>query len=97
MCWCLNTWNHIALTFDGNCYRVYVNGSLKIEDSQTFKGQTPVAKPQLWIGRVDNIFQRANRRSKAVEAGAQRKRDPGRYEPAAGRAGNRPDRLLALR
>ena len=51
-----DTWNHIAVTFDGDSYRVYVNGSLMHEDSQTFKDQEPVAQPQLWIGRVDNFF-----------------------------------------
>ena len=30
--------DHIAVTFDGDSYKVYVNGSSKHDDSQTFKG-----------------------------------------------------------
>lgn len=51
----LNTWNHVAVSFDGEWYRVYVNGILKYS-TEALKGKTPVGMPVTTIGRVDNFF-----------------------------------------
>ncbi len=51
----LNTWNHVAVSFDGEWYRVYVNGILKYS-TEALKGKTPVGTPVTTIGRVDNFF-----------------------------------------
>ncbi|WAS91756.1 LamG-like jellyroll fold domain-containing protein [Nannocystis punicea] len=46
-------WHHVAATFDGGTYRIYVDGAL-VHTSATSK--PPVASPVRWIGRVDNSF-----------------------------------------
>lgn len=51
----LDTWNHVAVTFDGTAYKVYVNGLLKHETAE-FAGKQPVNTPIKNIGRVDNYF-----------------------------------------
>ncbi|AOY79568.2 DUF4347 domain-containing protein [Moorena producens JHB] len=46
-----NAWNHVATTFDGTNYKIYVNGVEKA--SQAFVGITPLAATQqLTIGKV---------------------------------------------
>jgi parallel beta-helix repeat protein len=52
----LNTWNHLAATFDGTNYILYVNGNPVFTDTSTFAGKTPYATKQLSLGRVDNYF-----------------------------------------
>lgn len=52
----LNTWNHVAVTFDGEWYRLYVNAVLKYS-TDAFKGKKPFNTPVKYIGRVDNFFQ----------------------------------------
>jgi hypothetical protein len=52
-----NRWNHIAVTFDGTNYLLYVNGIL-VHSSTVPAGRTPLAGRNVrWIGRVDNYFQ----------------------------------------
>lgn len=49
-------WNHVAATFDGTAYKVYVDG---IERFSTNKhaGKTPLANtPVQFIGKMDNFF-----------------------------------------
>jgi hypothetical protein len=68
----LNIWNHVAVTFDGNEYQVYVNGEKKeyevsiykfnpteLTPEKSFAGRVPYATPIKYIGRVDNYFQGA--------------------------------------
>ena len=45
-----NAWNHVAASFDGTNYKVYVNGVEKA--SQVFAGITLAATQQLTIGKV---------------------------------------------
>jgi len=45
-----NTWNHVAATFDGTTYRLYVNGVERLT-STAFAGRRPAGSPQLDIGR----------------------------------------------
>ena len=49
-----NAWNHVAATFDGSNYSLYVNGAMVL--STSFAGHTPYPTPVRWIGRVDNQF-----------------------------------------
>jgi hypothetical protein len=42
-------WNHVATTFDGTEYRLYVNGNL-VYTTTDFKGKTPIQNRQLHIG-----------------------------------------------
>ena len=48
-----NSWNHLALTFDGRSYQVYVNGLSVFALPITGK---PVTRPIKAIGRVNNFF-----------------------------------------
>ncbi|MCA9196662.1 MAG: DUF4347 domain-containing protein [Planctomycetales bacterium] len=50
-----NQWNHVAATFDGSTYRVFVNG-VQAASRNDFAGRIPVAVDRLDIGRVDNYF-----------------------------------------
>src|SRR5262249_30655379 len=45
----LNAWNHIAATYDGTAYRIYVNG-LKVHENTNFNGAIPVSAPVRFIG-----------------------------------------------
>jgi len=51
----INSWNHIAVTFNGTNYLIYVNGRL-IYTSTCASGITPIGNTQSWIGKVDNYF-----------------------------------------
>ncbi len=51
----LNAWNHIAATFDGTTYTVYVNGS-SVYSTTAFSGRHPYAATTLWVGKVDTTF-----------------------------------------
>ncbi|MBI9035220.1 MAG: hypothetical protein JEZ03_12185, partial [Bacteroidales bacterium] len=48
-------WNHIALTFDGSAYKVYVNGNL-VHTYMGAAGMTPMAKPVKYLAKADNIY-----------------------------------------
>ena len=50
-----NDWNHVAVTFDGTFYKVYVNGEEKYA-TEEWKGKQPVNTPIKYIGKVDNHF-----------------------------------------
>jgi len=51
----LNSWNHIAVTFNGTTYLIYVNGRL-VYTSTCASGITPIGNAQNMIGKVDNFF-----------------------------------------
>ncbi len=52
----INAWNHVAVTFDGTNYRLYINGILK--DNYTgASGSTPPNNTVFKIGAEDNYFQ----------------------------------------
>ena len=51
----INAWNHIAVTFNGTTYLIYVNGRL-VHFSSCASGITPISNTQNWIGKVDNYF-----------------------------------------
>ena len=50
-----NQWNHVAATFDGTTYRLYVNGAQVL--TQAWPNKKPYASKQLTIGKVDNHLQ----------------------------------------
>ncbi len=49
------TWNHVAMTFDGDWLRLYVNGNVSFE-TQEFSGRQPKANPINRIGRTTTFF-----------------------------------------
>lgn len=50
-------WNHVAISFDGNYYTVYVNGEVEYNQTGAWSGVCPnPSYSQLDIGRVDNYF-----------------------------------------
>lgn len=51
----LNAWNHVAQTFDGTTWRVYVNGA-EVLNTTTASGKTPYPVTRMYIGRSDNYF-----------------------------------------
>ncbi|MCG3119888.1 MAG: hypothetical protein ALAOOOJD_02441 [bacterium] len=51
----LDVWNHVAATFDGTTYRIYINGVLQYETT-ALAGKQPINIPIKNIGRVDNYF-----------------------------------------
>ena len=48
-------WNHVATTFDGTTFKVFVNGREEIS-TNSFAGSTPINVQQVDIGRVNNYF-----------------------------------------
>ena len=50
-----NVWNHVAVSFDGTTYRLYVNG-VEVHTSNALAGRTPYPSNQFYIGRVENYF-----------------------------------------
>lgn len=46
-----NQWNHVATSFDGNEYRLYVNGNL-VDTTLDFAGKKPYQTQQLTIGEA---------------------------------------------
>jgi hypothetical protein len=50
-----NAWNHLAVSFDGTTYSVYVNGTLRY-NTTNHAGRVPYATHIRNIGRVDNYF-----------------------------------------
>ena len=51
----INSWNHLALTFDGTTYLVYVNGK-QVYSSLCASGITPIAYGQDELGRIGSEF-----------------------------------------
>lgn len=51
----LNSWNHIAATFNGTTYLIYVNGN-QVYSSNCCSGLTPQNNAQNMIGKLDNYF-----------------------------------------
>ncbi|MEL7266532.1 MAG: PQQ-dependent sugar dehydrogenase, partial [Planctomycetota bacterium] len=52
----VDQWNHVATTFDGTEYIIYVNGA-QVASTDQYAGRTPANTNQLNIGRVDNYFE----------------------------------------
>jgi hypothetical protein len=52
----LNDWNHVAVTFDGTNYKLYINGQ-QVHNYTGASGKTPYGNPVHLIGRVDNFFE----------------------------------------
>lgn len=48
----LNTWNHVAITYDSEIARIYINGDLDAEGAPGWSGQALVLKTKLCIGRM---------------------------------------------
>lgn len=48
-------WNHVAVSFDGELVKVYVNGELKVTDSR-YAGKTPPPTPIRYLGSLDVPF-----------------------------------------
>ncbi|MCA9699016.1 MAG: hypothetical protein KC431_15935, partial [Myxococcales bacterium] len=46
-------WHHVAASFDGSLFRIYVDGAL-VHTQPTYAPPAPT--PVRWIGRVDNMF-----------------------------------------
>ncbi len=53
-----NSWNHIATTFDGTAFKVFVNGTA-VYTTTALSGKTPYPISQLRIGQADTLFQGA--------------------------------------
>ena len=47
------TWNHVATTFDGTTYHIYVNG-VDVGNSEFLNAQKPAVGNTLWLGRTSN-------------------------------------------
>ncbi|MCP4111319.1 MAG: hypothetical protein GY749_38290, partial [Desulfobacteraceae bacterium] len=52
----LNAWNHVAVTFDGSDYMLYVNGE-QVHNYTGASGETPYESPVRYIGRTNNYFE----------------------------------------
>ncbi len=50
-----NAWNHVAVTFDGDLIKVYVDGALKVSDNR-LSGKTPPQTPMRYLGSLDVPF-----------------------------------------
>jgi beta-galactosidase len=50
-----NVWNHVATTFDGTWYRLYVNG-IGVDSTKRMANRQPVATPVRFIGTCDVPF-----------------------------------------
>ncbi len=48
-------WNHLAITFDGAVYKLYVNGVQRFQQELP-AGKTPFGNPVQFIGKMDNFF-----------------------------------------
>ncbi|MBL7796500.1 MAG: LamG domain-containing protein, partial [Saprospiraceae bacterium] len=51
-----NTWNHVAVTFDGAAFRFYIGGNLRDKIDLTPTDEKPPAKPILFFGAAQNAF-----------------------------------------
>jgi len=47
-----NIWNHVATTFDGTWYRLYVNGK-EVDNTKRMAGRNPAPTPIRYIGTCD--------------------------------------------
>lgn len=52
----LNAWNHVAATFDGTTYTLYVNGK-QVYSTASFAGRVPIPMTAYILGRTDHHFQ----------------------------------------
>lgn len=52
----LNTWQHVAMTYDGTAFQVYVNG-VNVYTNSNYPGRIPYPNPAYNIGRIDNYFE----------------------------------------
>lgn len=50
-----DAWNHVAASFDGTWFRIFINGLPALETDQ-FSGKTPIQEPIRLIGKLDNFF-----------------------------------------
>ena len=51
----LDSWNHVAITFDGTNYKVYVDGDL-VDQHAKAQGKTPYNMSIKWIGQIGSFF-----------------------------------------
>ncbi|MBI1839469.1 MAG: LamG domain-containing protein, partial [Verrucomicrobia bacterium] len=51
-----NAWNHVAVTFDGSIYKVFVN-AVMVYSTAAFDGLTPATTPLTRIGGAESFFQ----------------------------------------
>jgi len=51
-----NTWNHVAVSFDGAAFRFYIGGNLRDKIDVAATAEKPAAKPIRFIGAVQNAF-----------------------------------------
>jgi len=51
-----NTWNHVAVTFDGAAFRFYIGGNLRDKIDLAPTDEKPAAKPVLFLGAAQNAF-----------------------------------------
>lgn len=51
-----NTWNHVAITFDGAAFRFYIGGNLRDKIDLEENAEKPPGKPALFFGAAQNSF-----------------------------------------
>jgi concanavalin A-like lectin/glucanase superfamily protein len=77
----VNTWTHLAATFDGALVQLYVNGAQVASQGQTTALTTSTATLQIGGGQLPGrVLHGADRRGAGVQPGAERGGDPGRHE-----------------
>ena len=78
----LNTWTHLAVTYSGTSFRIYVNGTLVTSRSITGSIRTSTGPLRIGGNSVWGELLRGNdRRSAGLQPRAHRGGDPGRHGP----------------